>query len=149
MREGGRTPSPKASPLLTLPTFGLRPHKSLERITRDCPTAWCYRSACHSDGAKRRKNLKPASLSREIPPVVGMTRGMASGVRVSEFDKPHLRATLTNGRQPDKENIGGPAHPRRPRYDAAQGQGPLQTQTLRLLQCYSVTVHNSEPKVCI
>ena len=87
MREGGRTPSPKASPLLTLPTFGLRPHQSLERITRDCPTAWCYRSACHSDGAKRRKNLKPASLSREIPPVVGMTRGMASGVRVSEFDK--------------------------------------------------------------
>ena len=25
----------------------------------------------------------------------------------------------------------------------------IQTQTLRLLQCYSVTVHNSEPKVCI
>ena len=37
---------------------------------------------------------------------------------------------LTQGRKADKENIGGPAHPRRPRYDAAQGQGPLQTQTL-------------------
>ena len=77
MREGGRTPSPKASPLLTLPTFGLRPHQSLERITRDCPRG----------GGLWLLAFGFWSLSRVIPTTGGISHGMASGVRVSEFDK--------------------------------------------------------------
>ena len=53
-------------------------------LCSDTPTG-LIATQCHSEGAKRRKN--PTRYANEIPPVVGMTHGMASRVRVSEFDK--------------------------------------------------------------
>ena len=95
---------------------------AFRNLTSKFPTAWCYRSECHSDGAKRRKNLTKASSSREILPpsgralpspsfqarndiesflcglglpMVGMTHVMRKAWQ-AEFDKPALSLFFAN-----------------------------------------------------
>ena len=112
------------------------------------------RLLCHSEGAKRRKNLK---VRHSISRMRCFLRQHDTGdVSLSVFCRP-FRAAMRGASfcrgfsSPVEGWVGGFMHFS---YTFLPASFPpqIQTQTLRLLrllQCYSVTVHNSEPKVCI